>query len=85
MIFDEAYISVVFEGVGSLKEACEAGIDYLPDYLEEDTAPYEDEWDDGDPGYFAYYVDLDNFVYVSIGSYADGNDFVTQFWVFYGY
>lgn len=82
---EEAYISAVFEGVTNLLEACEAGIDYLPDYLEEDTAPYEDEWDDGDPGYFAYYVDSDNFVYVSIGSYADGNDFVTQFWVFYGY
>ena len=79
---DDAYISAVFEDVGSLKEACEAGIEYLPDYLDEYEAPAAGEWDDGDEGYFASYVEADSLIFVEIGSYLSGNDYVVQYCVY---
>lgn len=79
----DAYIAVEFEGVTSLKEACEAGLDYLPDYLDEYEAPAAGQWDeDGDDGYFATYVEEDSLIYVEIGSYLAGSDYVTQYCVY---
>ena len=80
-----AYIEVTFNNVSTLKEACEAGIPYLPNYLTLDTAPYAGTWQEGDDGYFAYYVDSSNAIYVEIGSYLVSNTFYTQFCVLYGY
>lgn len=82
---EDAYMETSFSNVSSLKEACEAGITYLPNYLSLDTAPYAGTWQEGDDGYFAYYVDSANAIYVEIGSYLENNIFYTQFCVFYGY
>ncbi|MBQ6921310.1 MAG: hypothetical protein IJQ72_05405 [Bacilli bacterium] len=78
----EAYISVVFEDVTSLEEACVAGIDFLPTYLNEYEAPAAGQWLDGDDGYFASYMDSDSLTFVEIGSYLDGEDYVTQYCVY---
>ncbi len=82
---EEAYIDIAFSNMSSLKEACETGITYLPKYLTLDTAPYAGTWQEGDDGYFAYYVDSTNAIYVEIGSYFENNIYSTQFCVFYGY
>lgn len=78
----DAYVSVVFETT-SLEDACLAGIDYLPDYLAEEEAPHSGEWDDGDAGYFATYVDEEYIIYVEIGTYAyDEANTVVQFCIY---
>ncbi len=78
----DAYISVIFDGVSNLEEACLAGIDYLPDYVEEDGDPEAGQWADGDEGYFAYYVDAESLIYIDIGSYLSGNEYVTQYCIY---
>ena len=82
---EDAYISVVFEDVTSLEEACEAGIPYLPDYLEQESAPAAGQWQDGDDGYFAEYIDAENAICVEIGSYYYDGEYVTQFCAYYVY
>lgn len=78
----DAYIGVIFDGVSNLEEACLAGIDYLPDYVEEYADPEAGEWKDGDAGYFAYYVDAESLIYIDIGSYLYNNEYVTQYCIY---
>lgn len=82
---EDAYIGCVLDGATSLEEACIEAIYYLPDYLVESRAPAAGKWDEGDDGYFAYYVDDVNSIEVEIGTYLDGSDYVMQFCVYYVY
>lgn len=82
---DDAYIGCVLDGATSLEETCIEATYYLPDYLVESIAPAAGQWDEGDDGYFAYYVDEVNSIEVQIGTYLDGSDYVMQFCVYYVY
>lgn len=82
---DDAYIGCVLDGATSLEEACIEATYYLPEYLEVSEEPTAGQWDDGDDGYFAYYVDEVNSIEVQIGTYLDGSDYVMQFCVYYVY
>lgn len=79
---DDAYIACVIDGATSLEEACTEAIYYLPDYLEVSEEPTAGEWDDGDAGYFATYLDSENSIAVEIGTYLSGSDYVVQFCVY---
>ncbi len=79
---EDAYIACVIDGATSLEEACIEGTYYLPDYLEVSEEPAAGEWDDGDAGYFATYLDSENSIAVEIGAYLSGSDYVVQFCVY---
>lgn len=79
---DDAYIACVIDGATSLEEACVEATYYLPEYLEVSEEPTAGEWDDGDDGYFATYLDSENSIAVEIGTYLSGNDYVVQFCVY---
>lgn len=85
----DLFITVCFEDVASLEDACEAGcyvldqIDYL--VFDEESGLVDDTWEDGTAGVFAWYLDEDyntNGLLVEIGTWEEGGDYITQFCVY---